>query len=50
VRAAVCVIVTCRGPAIAAVDCELLERPTRELRPWRIAHVLEELRIAAPKR
>lgn len=44
--ATTCTVITCRGYAVVAVDDEMLARPTRELKPWKIRHILEEMRIA----
>lgn len=45
--AVACTVITCHGPRVRLVDDELLTRPTVELKPWKIRHVLVELRVAA---
>lgn len=41
-----CVVVTCRGGRVMVVDDDVFTRRTVEIKPWKIRHVLEELRVA----
>lgn len=47
--ATTCTVITCHGPRVVTIDDEIFERKTRELKPWKIRHVLEEMRIAKRK-
>lgn len=45
--ATACTVITCRGARVLVVDDEILSRKTVEIKPWKIRHVLEEMRTAA---
>lgn len=45
-----CTVITCRGARVQIVDDEIFHRRTVEIKPWKIRHVLEELRTAKPRR
>lgn len=45
--ATTCTVITRRGVEVQTVDDEAFSRKTVEIKPWKIRHVLEEMRTAA---